>query len=273
MYVFRHTGTRWEQEAYLKASDTGPGDNFGVSVALAGDTLAVGAWFEDSASTGVNGNPTNDVAENSGAVYVFRRVGASWEQEAYVKASNTGAGDEFGHSIALAGDTLAVGARYEDGASTGVDGNPADDIIEDSGAVYVFRRAGTGWEQEAYVKASNTGAHDRFGYSVALAGDMLAVGAYREDGASTGVNGNPADDSALESGAVYVFHRVGTSWGQEAYVKASNTGANDYFGTSVALAGDTLAVGAWLEASASTGVSGDQADDSAPESGAVYIFH
>jgi hypothetical protein len=272
VYVFRRTGTAWQQEAYVKASNTGIGDYFGWSVALSGDTLAVGASREDSAAQGVGGDQADDSASSSGAVYVFRRTGTAWQQEAYVKASNTGAVDYFGHSVALSGDTLAVGAYYEDSAAQGVGGNQADDSATGSGAVYVFRRTGTAWQQEAYVKASNTGAEDYFGVSVALSGDTLAVGAYFEDSAAQGVGGDQADDSALESGAVYVFRRTGTAWQQEAYVKAFNTGAGDYFGYRVALSGDTLAVGAYFEDSAAQGVGGDQADDSATNSGAVYVF-
>jgi trimeric autotransporter adhesin len=206
-------------------------------------------------------------------VYVFRRSGTEWQQQAYVKASNTGADDGFGISVALDGDTLAVGAHQEDSAATGVNGNQADDSASNSGAVYVFRRSGTEWQQQAYVKASNTGAFHQFGYSVALDGDTFAVGAHQEDSAATGVNGNQADNSAGASGAVYVFRRSGTEWQQQAYVKASNTGTFDLFGVSMALDGDTLAVGAYYEASAATGVNGDQADNNAAQSGAVYIFH
>jgi cysteine-rich repeat protein len=272
VYVFRRTGTAWLQEAYLKASNTDPDDLFGVSVALSGDTLAVGAYLEASAATGVNGNQDDNSALVSGAVYVFRRSGTVWQQEAYLKASNTGAGDYFGISVALSGDTLAVGAHIEDSAATGVNGNQDDDSAPGSGAVYVFRRSGTVWQQEAYLKASNTGADDSFGGSVALSSDTLAVGAYLEDSAAMGVNGNQDDDSALDSGAVYVFRRTGTAWQQEAYLKASNTGADDWFGASVALSGDTLAVGAWGENSAATGVNGNQDDNSAQYSGAVYVF-
>ena len=127
-----------------------------------------------------------------------------------------------------------------------------------------------------YVKASNTGASDEFGYSVALSadGNTLAVGAVGEDSNATGVNGDQTDNSASRSGAVYVFARSGASWTQQAYVKASNTGADDRFGYSVALSadGNTLAVGADYEASNATGVNGDQTDNSASDSGAVYLY-
>jgi hypothetical protein len=271
------------RSAYVKASNTGMSDWFGYSVALAedGGTLAVGAYQEDSATTGIGGDQTSNAASESGAVYVFRRsAGGVWAQEAYVKASNTGASDHFGWSVALSGDggTLAVGAYQEDSAATGVGGNQTSNAVADSGSVYVFRRSAGGvWAQEAYVKASNTGTSDRFGSSVALSGDgaTLAVGAYGEDSATTGIGGDQTSNAAATSGAVYVFRQsAGGMWAQEAYVKASNTGASDEFGWSVALSGDgaTLAVGAWYEDSAATGVGGDESSNAANESGAVYVF-
>jgi hypothetical protein len=260
------------QYAYGKASNTGIEDHFGWSVALSGDTLAVGAYLEDSAARGVNGNQDDGSAQDSGAVYVFRRTGAAWQQEAYLKASNNGALDQFGYALALSGDTLAVGAVDEDSATRGVNGNQDDDSATSSGAVYVFRRNDATWQQEAYLKASNTTALDAFGVSLALSGNTLAVGSHEEDSVARGVNGDQDDDSASNSGAVYVFRRTGTAWQQEAYLKASNTGAQDHFGISMALSGDTLAVGAYLEDSAARGVDGDQEDDAAQGSGAVYVF-
>ncbi|MFT5356960.1 MAG: hypothetical protein ACI9KE_004187, partial [Polyangiales bacterium] len=181
---------------------------------------------------------------------------------AYFKASNTG-DDWFGYSVSLDGDTLAVGAPLEASVATGVDGNQADNSAGRSGAAYVFRRVGGRWVQEAYLKASNTGADDRFGYSVSLDGDTLAIGAIYEDSDATGVDGNQADNSAGRSGAAYVFRRTGSTWSQSAYLKASNAESIDSFGHSVSLDGDTLAVGALWEASAATGVDGNQNDNSA----------
>jgi hypothetical protein len=272
--------SRLAQHAYVKASNTGAGDLFGGSIALSADgsTLAVGAYDEDSAATGVGGDQASNAAPGAGAVYVFRRRGNAWIQEAYLKASNTGALDSFGHSVALSADgaTLAVGAYLESSAATGVGGNGADNSAAYAGAVYVFERRGRTWRQAAYVKAPNTGAGDAFGYSVALSGDgaTLAVGAPVEDSAATGVGGNAADNSADAAGAVYVLARSGSTWRHQAYVKASNTEAGDFFGVSVALSGDgaTLAVGALYEASAATGVGGDQASNAAPGAGAVYVL-
>jgi len=258
------------QRAYLKASRTGANDRFGMAVALSADgtTLAVGAPFEDTSET------------DSGAVYVFVRAGATWTQEAYLKASSPDADDQFGVRVALSADgsTLAVAAQFEDSAAAGVGGNQADNAATDSGAAYVFARADATWTQQAYVKASSTDADDQFGASVALSADgsTLAVGAVLEDSAATGVDGDDADNSAGNSGAVYVFARTGTgaTWTPQAYVKASNTDSYDQFGASVALSADgsTLAVGAQLESSGATGVGGSEANNSATLSGAVYVF-
>ncbi|MEM6371137.1 MAG: FG-GAP repeat protein [Myxococcota bacterium] len=272
VYVFTRSGTMWRQEAYLKASNTDGPDLFGSSVALDGDTLAVGASWEDSAATGVNGDQANNDARRSGAVYVFTRSGTMWRQEAYLKASNTDEDDRFGLSVALDGDTLVVGAPSEASAATGVNGDQANNDATGSGAVYVFARSGTTWRQEAYLKASNTDEDDQFGLSVAVEGDTLAVGANWEASTASGVNGDQANNDAFISGAVYVFTRSGTTWRQEAYLKASNTDADDQFGWSVALDGDTLAVGALGESSTATGVNGDQANNDSFRSGAVYVF-
>ncbi len=280
VYVFVRSGGAWAQQAYLKASNTEQSDIFGRTVALSadGNTLAVGAYIEDSAATGVGGDQGDNAADAAGAVYVFVRAGASWAQQAYVKASNTDAGDTFGYLVSLSGDgdTLAVGAIGESSVATGVDGDQGNNGSGSAGAVYVFVRAGVSWTQQAYLKASNTGPDDRFGYSVSLSddGDTLAVGAYFEDSAATGIDGVQGDDTAIRAGAVYVFARVGVSWTQQAYLKASNTDAGDAFGFAVSLSGDgnTLAVGAFVEQSAATGVGGDAADDMADNAGAVYVF-
>lgn len=299
-YVFTRSGTAWTQQAYLKASNTGQGDNFGSSVAASGDTAVVGAYYESSNATGVNalvsggsGTQADNSANASGAAYVFTRNGTTWTQQAYLKGSNAGQGDFFGSSLAVSGDTVVIGAFGEDSNATGVSssangssGPQADNSASGAGAAYVFTRSGTTWTQQAYLKASNTGTSDSFGGSVAISGDTLVVGAYFESSNATGINapltggsGTQADNSNFLSGAAYVFIRSGTTWTQQAYLKASNPEGDDEFGVSVAVAGDTVIVGALEEDSnatgfnaALTGGSGTQADNSAGNSGAVYVF-
>jgi hypothetical protein len=275
VYVFVRSNDAWTQQAYIKASNAGITDEFGYSVAVSGDTLAVGAHNEASAVSGIDGNQLNNSAAGAGAVYVFTRDGAgNWSQQAYIKASNTGAGDEFGASVALAGDTLAVGAPLEDSATDIINGEQLNESAANAGAVYVFVRNGAGtWQQQAYVKASNTDAGDRFGHRVAMSGDTLAVSARDEDSASVGVGGDQAGDMAVNSGAAYVFVRDGNGqWTQQAYVKASNAGANDIFGASLVLDNDTLAVGSPYEDSAANTINGEQLNEDAFNAGAAYVF-
>jgi len=282
VYVFSRNGGSWSQQAYIKASNTGRFDFFGDSVALSGDgnTLVVGASGESSSATGISTDGSGE-SDNSaviaGAVYVFSRNNGSWSQKAYIKASNTEAGDSFGKSVALSsdGNTLAVGASSE---HSGED-NPFAGPV---GAVYVFDRSGDSWVQQAYVKASNAEEFDFFGGSVTLSsdGNTLAVGASGEESNATGISTNGTgeeDNSAPFAGAVYVFGRNGGSWLQQAYVKASNTEADDRFGASVVLSGDgnTLAVGASWESSNAIGISTNgtgEGDNSASNAGVVYVF-
>jgi hypothetical protein len=271
-YVFTRNGTIWSQQAYLKTSNTEAGDGFGYSIAIDGDTVMVGAPYEDSNATGMNGDQNNNLATNSGAVYVFTRSIGTWSQQAYLKASNTGGNDEFGWSLAISGEVVVVGAHYEDSNATGVNGDQNNNSSGGSGAAYVFTRNGTTWSQQAYLKASNTGDSDYFSDSVAVSGETIVVGAYYEDSNATGVNGVQNNNYAAESGAAYVFTRDGTTWSQQAYLKASNTGAGDYFGWSIAVSGDTIVVGAGGEDSNATGMNGDQNNNLATDSGAVYIF-
>jgi hypothetical protein len=271
-YVFVRAGSTWSQQAYLKASNTGAGDFFGFSVAVSGDTVVVGAYREASNATGVDGDQANNAATGAGAAYVFVRAGSSWSQQAYLKASNTDAGDQFGFSVAVSGDTVVVGASREDSNATGVDGDQANSAAPDAGAAYVFVRAGSTWSQQAYLKASNTDASDLFGWSVAVSGDTVVVAAPIEDSNATGVDGDQANNDANGAGAAYVFVRAGGTWSQQAYLKASNTDASDEFGYSVAVSGDTVAVGAFGEKSNATGVDGDQANNSMSFAGAAYVF-
>jgi len=277
-YVFVRSGATWSQEAYLKASNPDAPDEFGQSVAISNDTIIVGARNEASSATGVNGDENDDSSLGAGAAYVFVRSGTVWSQQAYLKASNADVGDRFGSAVDVSEDTVVVGAINEASSATGVDGAEADNSAQFAGAAYVFARSGTSWNQTAYLKASNTdGAPplglfgDSFGIDVAVSGARVVVGAMNEDSTSTGVDG-PDNNDSVDSGAAYVFVREPSGWVQEAYLKASNTGAFDTFGCGVDIAGDTIVVGAPGEGSAATGVDGDQDDDSLYGAGAAYVF-
>ena len=237
--MFRRVETNWGQVAYLKASNTEANDDFGtVAVSGDGNTIAVGAIGEGSNATGVNGDQTNNLASQSGAVYIFTTDGTTWRQEAYLKASNTDVQDGFGYSVSLSADgsMLAVGANGEDSAATGAEGDQTDNSAGNSGATYVFQRTQAGWSETAYLKASNTHVAANFGNSVSLSGlgTTLAVGAPGERS-----NGSdPSDESVTYAGAAYVFGFDGTAWSQRAYLKAGHPEMLDLFGNTVSLSLD-----------------------------------
>lgn len=277
--AFRSNAAVWSQEAFIKADIPGRNDYFGSSLALNknGEILVVAAPLKDSEEPDI---------EDAGAVYVFQND-FGWYEQAYLKASNEGLLDNFGSAVDVSADgkTVVVGARHEDSAATGINGNEASGAADASGAAYLFSRSDTGWSQEAYLKASNTGEQDRFGTSVSLSsdGNTLAVSAVREGSSSVGINSDQDNDSALETGAAYLFTRTAQSWQQQAYLKPIHTGGlpgsdtgSDHFGTGLSLSGDgsTLAVGAPDEDSNATGIGGDSSSDSNSSfnSGAVYLY-
>lgn len=258
---------------YIKASNTDAGDRFGHQIAISGEVMVIGAPREDSDGIGEDGNPTSNNAEDSGAVYVFRRGQGGWQQEAFLKSSNVGAGDEFGTSVAIEGDVIVVGAQSEDSSTSGVNTIP-NESATDSGAVYVFRRIDNIWQEEAYLKASNPGAGDRFGGFVDISGDSIVISARFEDSSSKGINSIP-NNSAAQAGAAYVFVRTENGWAEEAYVKASNSDADDRFGQTVSIDGDTMVIGAPREDSASVSINGSQSNSTSARDGnygAAYVF-
>jgi hypothetical protein len=294
VYVYVRRGDLWTQQAYIKASNPGGSDMFGLSLALSrdGNTLAVAAPWEASAATGVNGNQNDDSIPQAGAIYIFTRAGNTWSQHSYIKASNTGRkgvgddidGDQFGFSISLSGDgnTLAVGAVGEDSSATGINGVQADDSASGSGAVYVFTKTRNTWAQQAYLKSSNSEAADLFGYGVGLSddGSALAVAGYDEDGSGKGIN-PPNDNGLAGTGAIYAFDRRGGTWQQTGYFKGSRSQRNDALGYTVAISGDgnTIAAGTAEESCLNAGVNPSGCDvDTFPShlaagsAGAVYIW-
>ena len=282
VYVFTKSNNVWQQEAYIKASNTDAGDHFGSSVSLSGDgkTLVVGAEKESSNATIINGDGANNLAPNSGAVYVFYKASTSWVQQAYLKSSNSEANDEFGGfgtiDVSENGNTIAIGALKDDSGEIGIGGTGGNNTAIDAGSAYIFTRNGLTWQQSEYIKASNAGAGDNFG-KLSLSGDglTLAVSAFNEDSSSTGINSTP-NNSANDVGALYVFVNDGTNWSEEAYIKASNAQTEDEFGGDESLIiskdGLTIAVTAGGEDSNALGINGDQTDNSNPNSSAVYLF-
>jgi len=224
-YVFVRAGTTWTQQAKLLPLDGGAGDHFGFYCALDGDTAVIGAnWDSD------NGNM-------SGSAYVFTRIGTTWTQQAKLLASDGQAGDRFGGSIAVTGDTALIGAYYD------------DDNGVDSGSMYVFTRTGTTWTEQQKFHPSDAGAGDTFGGVVSLSGDSVLIGAGGDN------------DMGSNAGAAYVFVRNGANWTQQAKLHASDGAAGDEFGIwGLSLDGDTALIGSFND------------DDHGSNSGSSYVF-
>lgn len=214
-----------EQQKYIKAVNPGLYDQFGSSLAISANTLLVTAWFEDSAATGVNGDPTNTSATDSGAAYVWVRDGDGWKQQAYLKPNDTATYDYFGTRAALEGDTIVVGAIHQGLFETTI-GPPRQ------GAAYVYTRAAGVWSQTQRLAGSVQSGADLYGAGVALDRDTLVIGAPWE---STGEN---------RSGAVYIYQRSGSMFTEVQKLRPSKPSPDGRYGWSVALDGDRLVVGA-----------------------------
>jgi hypothetical protein len=228
VYEFVRSGGNWELAAEIRAANADPGDNFGYSVALVGDSALIGAPDEDSGATVVNGDETNNSATGAGAAYLFVRADDGWEQTTYFKASNAWDGDRFGFPVALSGSRVAVSARGEDSAATGIDGDEGDNSAEFSGAVYVFQDTTDGWEQEAYVKSDSAEPNQLFGTAIFLTDDTLIVGASSDD------------RRGFSAGAVHAFSRSTGQWLYESEIGPTGSAESRHLGQQVLVEGATL---------------------------------
>ncbi len=261
VYIFERDTLQWRQSAYLKSSNIDPFDSFGEQVAISGTTIVVGARFESSDATTINGDQ-NNASDNSGAAYVFVRNANTWEQQAYLKASDSEIYANFGSAVDIDGDTIAVGAPKHDHL-----------ILLNTGSAYIFQRNGSQWSQQAKLLASTPDEQDRFGDRVSLRGDRLLVAALNESSDAVGVDGTELNNSKTNSGAVYLFvHSPDSLWTKAAYLKASNTDLEDAFGSSMTLSSSMVILGTPMEDSTAIGLNGDQANNAAPEVGAFYVF-
>jgi len=220
-YVFLRSGGVWTAQQKLVASDGAVNDQFGYSVSLSADTALVGAYTDD------------DNGADSGSAYVFLRVGNVWTEQQKLVASDGSAGDNFGGSVSLTGDTALVAAP-RDGS--------------DSGSAYVFVRKNGVWTPQGKLVASDGASQDYFGFSVSANGEAALVGAIADD------------DKGASSGSAYVFVRNGSSWAELDKVVASDGATQDSFGISVSLNGDTALIGAYSD------------DDNGLASGSAYVL-
>ena len=283
-YVFVRSGPTWSLQQKLVAADGLPGDYFGISVSVSGDTVVVGARMHDT-----------HAAADIGAAYVFVRAGGTWTLQQELMASDGAAADTFGASVSVSGDTLVVGAPVADtvggvdagavyafvrsgstwteqqkllppdgradldfgfsaslSGDTVVIGAPSDDtsVAINTGSAYVFVRAGATWSFQQKLLAPDAAEGDDFGFAVSASGDTAAVGAFADDTAA-----------GVDTGSAYVFVRSGTTWSLQQKLVASDAASGDYFGFSVSVFADALAVGSLLDDTAA-GV----------DAGSAYVF-
>lgn len=208
IYVFGQSIDGWRQQTKLAASDAQPGDQFGGSVAISGDTILIGARGDD------------EQGDSSGAVYVFVKTPSGWVQQTKLTASDGSSGAEFGRSVAIAGNTAIVGAARDDSKG------------EDSGSAYLFTRSGTQWRQQSKLVASDAAAGDVFGISVAIDGNTALVGADLDD------------DGGENTGSVYVYVNSDGEWHEQAKLTAADASDVDIFGVRVAISGETALIAA-----------------------------
>ncbi len=338
VYVFELSGTSWRQVVELTGKDTLGGDMFGAAVALSGDRLLVGAPFDDH--PGLN---------DAGSVYVFEFDGAAWVETVKLVAGDAAAGAWFGQSVALSGDRLLVGASGdahagersgaayvfelgspsrahtaklvtsdaaasdEFGWSVALDGDRAVVTAlrggsegDGGGSAHVFEHVGSGWVHTSELKADPDGPNEDFGVDVALDSSTIVVGATANQftgsptdgsatvfelsgpdwlrverltphhigpgarfGSSVAVGGGrvlvgatfDTDEAGFRSGSAFVFERIDSTYRQIARLAATDAAGGDRFGTSVAIDGEWILVGA------------DLADnDGGVDAGSVYVF-
>ncbi len=223
-YVYDWDGSAWVQTDKLTASDAATNDYFSISVSVSGDRVAVGAWGNDDGGT------------DSGSAYVFDWDGTNWIEQPKLTASDAAGDDRFGNSVSLSGDRVVVGAR----------GN--DDDGTDSGSAYVYEWDGANWIEQPKLTASDAAGDDRFGSSVSVSSDRVAVGALGDD------------DGGTDSGSIYVYEWDGSGW-VETKLTALDAAAGDSFGNFVSVSGDRVAVSANLDDNAN-GI----------DAGAVYVI-
>ena len=255
-YIFKNTGTSWIEQQKLLASDGEIWDEFGTSVSIDGDYAIVGAQFDDDIGSayifkreeetwieqqkltssdgelwdcfGMSASLYGEYAiiggwgdnDYTGSVYVFKRTGSTWNEEAKLTASDGVPGDRLGVSVSTNGEYAIIGSCHNEGWA---------------GAAYIFKRSGTTWSEEQKLTASDGEPGDCFGVSVPIDGDCIIVGAYDDD------------DSGAHSGSAYVFKYNGNYWIEEQKLISSDISAYDQFGCCIAIDGDCAVIGAYSE--------------------------
>ncbi|WP_353780058.1 T9SS type A sorting domain-containing protein [Winogradskyella sp. 3972H.M.0a.05] len=248
-YIFERINNSWTQIKKLVASDRDNDDWFGYAVDIQGNHAVIGSHFEDNDSNG------NNVLDNSGSVYVFEKMGGSWLETQKLTALDREEDDEFGYSVSIDGNYLIVGAYLEE---DDINGN---NNLSSSGSAYIYKKDGSSWSQLQKLVPSDRALGDQFGYSVAIRGDYIVIGAYKEDEDSDGLN------TLNNAGSAYIFENdTNDVWSETDKIIASDREAQDNFATAVALTEDYIIVGVHFEDEDENG------QNSLFSSGSAYIY-
>ncbi len=216
----------WKQRHIFTAPDAKSGDAFGQSIALTNNHLIIGA-------------PRNDALGNDvGAAYIYKRENDTWRYQTKITANDGAAGDLFGISVAIDGNTILVGADLH------------DEKAENAGAVYVYVLKENMWKQEAKLMASDGGKTDIFGVRVAISGNTALVSARRDD----------IEELGADAGSAYIFVRDGSTWTQQVKLTSPDGQADDRFGRGVSLSDDTAIISAMNH------------DANGSNTGALYVY-
>lgn len=280
VYIYQKNGTDWNLMTSVTASDREADDRFGSSVSIDGNNLVVSAPFDD------------DIANSSGAIYIFNYDGTNWNEVVKITDPALQANDEFGHDVSIKGDWIAVGVPKD------------DDLNPNSGAVWLYEFDGTNWGYHSTLTSTFTEfGEELFGYSVSLSGTRIAIGSPLDDDAATdagnafiydydGTNWNftekitPSDGgnsfsygfdleldtdqlivgayggnpALLSAGGAYIYQFDGTNWNEQQIIFPSDATQDDWFGYKVGIDGQTAIMSAIND------------DDNGTSSGSVYIF-
>ncbi|MDD3860327.1 MAG: FG-GAP repeat protein, partial [Bacteroidales bacterium] len=246
--TFSSFSQNWDQIIKICASDRQGEDNFGCAVAISGDYAIVGANYEDHDELG------ESTLFETGSAYIFKNESGTWTEVQKIVASDRASEDWFGSAVDIEGDYAVVGAYKEDHDELGLN------VVGGAGSAYIFKNESGTWTQVQKIVASDRYDHDYFGYSVAISGDYIVIGAANEDENATG--GETMD----YSGSAYVFYNNSGTWQEVQKIVASDRSENDYFGFALDINGNHIIVGASYEDEDETG------NNTVNAAGSAYIF-
>lgn len=247
-YILKNNSGIWSVVQKIVASDRASDDEFGSAVSISGDYAIVGAPRK-AITVGF------EVNSYAGAAYVFKNTAGTWTQVNRVVASDREAGDEFGHSVAISENYAIVGAPYENDYVNGLSSQ------SNKGSAYIYKRGETYWTDEQKIVGSSVGPDDIFGWSVGISEDYAIIGTPREGLIASG------GGILTNAGSAYIFRKfTNGTWTEMQRINAVDKGAGDEFGTSVAISGDNVIVGAMYEDHNATGGA------NLTSAGSAYIF-